>query len=136
MATVILKSVEECGMVTYEQYETLGDIPQRYRKRLNDILHDSEEFVLAIDTKSGRFRSKHNTKLVLTNQRVIRMKSGMVRSKTEDYSLEDITSIQFNRGIRKSELKLQGSAIDDTYSTTKRHGQAFVSAARERMAEQ
>lgn len=121
-------------MVTYEQYDTLSEIPRRYRKRLKKHLFDDEEFIMAIDAKSGRVRSKHNTKLVLTDQRIIRMKSGLVRSKTEDYNLEEITSIQFNRGLRKSKLKLQGSAIDDTYPTTKRHGRAFATAARERMA--
>lgn len=120
-------------MVTYEQYGTVSEVPRRYRKRLKKLLFDGEEFVMAIDTKSGRVRSKHNTKLVLTDQRVIRMKPGMVRSKIEDYDLGEITSIQFNRGIRKSKLKLQGSAIDDAYPTTKRHGREFVSAAREQM---
>ena len=93
-------------------------------------MFDDEEFVLAIDTKSGRVRSKHNTKLVLTDSRILRVKAGMVRSESEDYSLAEISSIQFNRGLRKSELVLQGSGINDTYATTKRHGEAFASAAR------
>ena len=118
-------------MVTYKRYESLDDLPRRYRKRVKDLLFEDEEFVLAIDTKSGRVRSKHNAKLVLTDSRILRVKSGLVRSESEDYSLDEISSIQFNRGLRKSELVLQGSAIDDTYTTTKRHGEAFASAARQ-----
>lgn len=122
-------------MVTYERYSSLSDLPRRYRKRVKSQLFDDETFVQAIDTKSGRIRSKHNPKLVLTDTRIIRLKSGMVRSESEDYRLEEVTSIQFNRGIRKSKLRLQGSAIDDEYTVTKRLGQPFVSAVREQMVE-
>lgn len=120
-------------MVTYEQYSDLSDLPRRYRKRVKSQMFDEETFVQAIDTKSGRLRSKHNPKLVLTDTRIIRLKSGRIRSKSEDYRLEEITSIQFNRGIRTSKLKLQGPAIDDEYKVTKRLGQPFTSAAREQM---
>ena len=71
-------------MVTYERYDSLNDLPRRYRKRVQDLMFDDERFVLAIDTKSGRVRSKHNTKLVLTDGRIIRVKAGIVRSKSED----------------------------------------------------
>lgn len=121
-------------MVTYEQYTDLSDLPRRYRKRVKSQMFDGETFIQAIDTKSGRIRSKHNPKLVLTDNRIIRLKSGMVRSESEDYQLTEITSIQFDRGIRTSKLKLQGSAIDDEYTVTKRLGQPFVSAVREQMA--
>ena len=120
-------------MVTYEGYSSLDELPRRYRKRAEEQLFDGEEFVRAIDTKTGRFRSKHNQKLVLTDSRVIRMKSGVIRSNTEDYRLEDITSIQFDRGVRTSKITLQGSGIDDSYKVTKRLGQPFVSAVREQI---
>ncbi|MGQ3412650.1 PH domain-containing protein [Natrinema sp. LN54] len=121
-------------MVTYERYSNLSDLPRRYRKRAKSKMFDDETFVQAIDTKSGRIRSKHNPKLILTDNRIIRLKSGMVRSESEDYQLAEITSIQFNRGMRTSKIKLQGSAIDDDYKVTKRLGQPFTSAVREQMA--
>lgn len=121
-------------MVTYEQYSGLSDLPRRYRKRVKSQMANGESFIQAIDIKRGRIRSKHNPKLVLTENRIIRLNSGMVRSKSEDYQLEQITSIQFNRGIRTSKLKLQGPAIDDEYKVTKRTGQPFVKAVREQMA--
>jgi len=121
-------------MVTYEQYTSLSDLPRRYRKRVKPQLFDDETFIQAIDIKSGRVRSKHNPKLVLTDNRIIRVKSGRVRSDSEDYKLEKISSIQFKRGIRTSKLKLQGTAIDDEYEVTKRLGQPFVSADREQIA--
>ncbi|MFC7213723.1 PH domain-containing protein [Saliphagus sp. GCM10025334] len=120
-------------MVTYEQYNSLSSLPRRYRKRVAETMFDDEEFIKAIDTKVGRVRSKHNPKLILTDSRIIQIDSGMVRSETEDYRLEEITSIQFNRGIRNSLLKLQGPAIDNEFPVTKRLGQPFATAAREQM---
>ena len=120
-------------MVTYNLYENLDDLDRRRQSALKDILFEGEEFVLAIDCKEGRIRSKTNTKLVLTDNRIIAFKKGIIKMASEDYNLDDISSIQFESGIMSSEIHLQGSGIDDEYPAAKKHGQRFVSAARKKM---
>ena len=120
-------------MVTYNRYDTLADLDRRRRKAVDSMLFEGEEFVLAIDCKEGRIRSKTNTKLVLTNTRVIAVKKGLIGKRSEDYSLSDISSVQYDTSLLSGSLKLQGSGIDDEYPTTKRLGQAFSNAVRKQM---
>lgn len=131
----LLAGVGSGIMATYKQYDSIDELTRRYRKRVQTQMFDGEEFVKAIDTKAGRIRSKHNEKLVLTDQRILRVAAGVVRSTTEDYSISEITSIEFNRGVRKSKLTIQGAAIDESFPTTKRHGETFATEARKQLAE-
>ena len=117
----------------YKKYDSLDSLPRRQRKAIKNMLFDGEEFVMAIDCRKGRVRSKHNKKLVVTDARVFSMKKGLMRRASEDYSLNDISSIQFSKGIRKSKIRLQGSGIDDEYPAKKSHGEAFVAAVREQI---
>lgn len=115
----------------YRLYESLDDLPRRERKALDGMLFDGEGFVLALDCKEGRAGSRHNTKLVLTNFRVVALKQGLVRGHAEDYNLSDLSSIEFDTGLLGAEITLGGSGIAATYPAKKDHGERFVSKARE-----
>lgn len=117
----------------YKQYNKLKDLSRRQRRALKKLLFDGEEFVMAIDCKEGRLRSKSNQKLVLTTQRVLTFDKGLTNTSSEDYTLDSITSIQLDSGLRSSSIRLQGSGIDDTFPATKSGGQGFVQAVREQM---
>lgn len=118
----------------YKQYNSLGDLDRRRRRALKKLLFDGEEFVMAIDCKEGRLRSKTNQKLVLTSERVLTFEKGLVSTTSEDYALDSISSIQLDTSMRSSTIQLQGSGIDDTFPATKSGGRAFVQAVREQMA--
>ena len=118
-------------MVTYSRYDSLGDLDRRRRKAVKKALFEGEEFIMAIDCKEGRIRSNTNRKLVLTSGRVLSVRKGLIGSSTEDYTLDEITSIQYNTGLRSGKLRLQGAAIDDEFPTPKSLGQEFANAVRE-----
>jgi hypothetical protein len=118
----------------YKQYDSLKALSRRQRRALKKLLFDDEEFVMGIDCKEGRVRSKNNQKLVLTTERVLAFEKGLTSTSSEDYALDSITSIQLDTGLRSAKIQLQGSAIDDTFPATKGGGRAFVQAVREQLA--
>jgi len=117
----------------YKQYDSLKALSRRQRRALKKLLFDGEEFLMGIDCKEGRIRSKTNQKLVLTAQRVLTFDKGLMNTSSEDYTLDSITSIQLDTSLRSSSIRLQGTGIDDTFPATKSGGQAFVQAVREQM---
>lgn len=118
-------------MVGYSAYKTLDDLPRRQRNAVQSMLLTDEKFQSGIDCAEGRAVTKWNTKLILTNQRILAVKKGIIGRETEDYSLQDITSIKLDTGLISGELTLQGSGIMDEYEVPKGAGKRFVQAVRE-----
>lgn len=118
-------------MFGYSEYKSLGGFSGRREKAIKSLLLGDEEFLRAIDCAEGRTMTKWNTKLVLTNQRILAVRKALIGKESEDYSLSDISSIKYDTGMLTGELTLQGSGIDDSYDLPKNMGERFVNAARE-----
>lgn len=73
------------------------------------------------------------SKLVLTNQRVIHFKRGFIKESSKDFSLEDIASIEYDKGYVMRKVTLEGQGISNDYQTLEDFGRKFVTAVREQM---
>lgn len=114
-------------------HNSLGKFSRKNRKNLENMFHGDEEFITAISSKKGRWlrwRMRKSLKLILTTERVIMYKRGFFSQKTEDYSLDKITSIGYKKGYSSGKIHLQGSSIDDKYKVMPRTGQKFVTQVR------
>jgi len=121
-------------MVTLHEYGSLADFDQKRRDALESLLYSDETFIYAIDVYDAFFLTKKRaSKLVLTNQRVIHFKRGFVKESSKDFGLEDIASIEYDKGYVMRKITLEGQGISNEYQTLENYGRTFVTAVREQM---
>jgi hypothetical protein len=124
------------------RYSGLIDSPEEFhrsnRSYLDSLIHADEQFVCAISATDGRWarwRMRKSTKLVLTTDRLIMFKRGLLRKQSEDYALDSITSVQYSSGLGGGVIRVQGAHIDDRYRALSNTGQQFVTELRRVMGE-
>lgn len=75
--------------------------------------------------------NRFSEKLVLTDQRILMFKRGWIRESSEDYSLDEITSISLDKGMFSAKMKIQGAGINDAFRLLAEEGRDFQTAVRE-----
>ena len=121
-------------MPTLHEYGSLEGFDQKRRNALESLLYSDETFIYAIDVYDAFFMSKKRaSKLVLTTQRVIHFKKGFIKESSKDFSLEDIASIEYDKGYVMRKVTLEGQGISNDYQTLDNFGRKFVTAVREQM---
>jgi len=73
-----------------------------------------------------RFRQK----LVLTDQRIITFKRGWFTEYSDDFLLDDISSIAYRKGVRAGNFHIEGPGYEEEFSVPKGEGQDFASETR------
>lgn len=121
-------------MVTLHEYGSLKEFDQKRGDALESLLYSDETFIYAIDVYDAILLTKKRaSKLVLTNQRVIHFKRGFIKESSKDFSLEDIASIEYDKGYVMRKVTLEGQGISNDYQTLEDFGRKFVTAVREQM---
>lgn len=110
-------------------YATLRDLPGGVSQKVEAAMFPGEEFLGAIDTYH-LLRIISTELLILTDQRVILYKKGLIRQSTKDYDLDRISNVSFDKGIIFRKLKVSGSAFSSTWALPYNGGQAFANAIR------
>lgn len=110
-------------------YATLDDFGRRTRSGIQESLFSGEEFCGAIDVFDS-LRPSRRTKLILTDQRLIAFKRGMIRQSIEDYDRDRISSVGFEKGIIYRKLKVNGSGFSKKWTVDRADGQQFSAALR------
>ncbi|MFA5773895.1 MAG: PH domain-containing protein [Ilumatobacteraceae bacterium] len=73
--------------------------------------------------------------LALTNQRILFLKEGVVTSKSEDFPLKNISSIQFKKGLVLGSITIFASGNKAEISNVEKvGGQDFVDLVRQRIS--
>ena len=117
-------------MVGYTRYDNPIDFNGGSARVLADTIKSDEEFILGIDCAENRYFKRWGTKLVLTDKRIISLRSKIVGSTTKDYRLNSINHIEYSTTAISGELKLSGSGFNESYDLPKDLGREFVDRAR------
>ena len=116
-------------------YSSLDDFDDKTRTQLERILHDDEEFITGILGKvtvvtraiflGTGFYERVYQKLILTDQRVIAYKRGWFRQRSIDFPLDEITSVEYTKGMIRGKIAFQGAGFEKRYKTPKSTGLDF-----------
>ena len=121
-------------MVSLNEYSSLADFDRKRRSALESLLYSDEQFIYGIDVYDALFRSgARSSKLVLTDRRVIMFKRGFIKESSKDFNLDDIASIEYDKGYVMRKVTLEGQGISKEYQTLENHGRTFVTSVREQM---
>ena len=118
-------------------YPRLDEFDSKTAESLEAMMYSDEEFVSGIRTyanfltRTGWKYEKMSRKLILTNQRLLMYKRGWIREVSEDYNLDEITSIGFEKNLFSAKMSIQGAGIDESYKLPKDEGREFATKARE-----
>lgn len=119
-------------MVTLNEYHSLDEFDDKRRQALESLLYSDEQFLYAIDVYDAIFLAKKRaSKLVLTNQRVIAFKKAFIKETSKDFSIDEIASIEHNKGYVMRKISLEGHGFSEEYQTLEDFGRGFVTAVRE-----
>ena len=122
-------------MVSLKEYSSIDQFDDKRRSALSSLLYSDETFIYAIDVYDAVFRTDARaSKLVLTDQRVIEFQRGFIRESSKDFRLEDIASIEYDKGYVMRKVTLEGQGISKDFQTLEDYGRTFVTAVREQMA--
>lgn len=110
-------------------YTTLDGLGRRVRDNVDATMFRGEQFLGAIDTWH-LFRFLHTEILVLTDQRIILYKKGLIRESTRDFDRDRITNVRFDKGLFRRKLSISGSSFSKTWRVPYRGGQEFAAAIR------
>lgn len=122
-------------MVSLNEYSSLADFDGKRRKALEPLLYSGEKFIYGIDVYDALFLSgARASKLVLTDRRVIQFKRGFIKESSKDFSLDEIASIEYDKGYVMRKVTLEGQGISNEYQTLENYGRTFVTAVREQIA--
>lgn len=114
-----------------DRYESVEDLPDNLAKTALQHFRDSEVFRYGIEyDRSGLLYQVRNT-LVLSNQRILAVSTGLVTDSVESYELDSLSRIEFTTGVIDAEIEVSGSGFDESFSVDKSHGQEFVTHARQ-----
>ena len=95
---------------------------------LNDMVFDSEEIVATAEGQDGN--RKMRSRYVLTDKRLLRFEDNVVGSETDAYRLSNINSVDFDSGLLKNKVAIDGSGVDEEFSIGD-DAEAFVNNLRE-----
>lgn len=121
-------------MVTLHEYSSLSNFDSTRQDALASLLYSDEEFIYGIDVYDAMFMTKKRaSKLVLTDRRVIEFKRGFIKESSKDFSLEDIASIEYDKGYVMRKITIEGQGISKDFQSLEDYGKTFVTAVREQM---
>lgn len=126
-------SVKSLSMVNYTRYDEPTAFSGGPARILVDTTTSDEKFILGIDCAENRFFNRWGTKLVLTDQRVIALRSKIIGSTVEDYKLESINHVEYESTTISGELELSGAGFGESYNVPKGMGRDFVNEIRYRL---
>lgn len=126
-------------------YSSIDEMDDKSQQGIAALSYEDEKIEMAILCwvpwvvrllyLGSKFYRRFYPKLILTNHRVLMFKRGWIREKSEDFTLDEITSIEYTKGIFKGKITIQGAGFEETYRTPKDTGQEFATAARESLRE-
>lgn len=123
-------------MVSLNEYRSLDDFDTKRRTALDSLLYADETFIYATDVYDAvLLTGARATKLVLTDRRVIQFKRGVIKESSKDFSLDDIASIEYDKGYVNRTITLEGSGFSNEYKMLEDSGRTFVTAVREQMSQ-
>ncbi|SFS07006.1 PH domain-containing protein [Halomicrobium zhouii] len=111
-------------------YESLDEFDSRSRDGIERMLYDGETFIGAIPCWDFMVTRRSATKLILTDQRVVAYKRGIIRQKEKDVLLPRITSIGFKKGILFGKIVLKGAGFKYSNYVSRSKGRGFASEIR------
>lgn len=122
-------------MVSLNEYSSLADFDKKRGNALESLLYSDEQFIYGIDVYDALFLSgARASKLVLTDRRVIEFKRGFIKESSKDFKLDDIASIEYDKGYVTRKVTLEGSGISNEYQTLENYGRTFVTSVREQIS--
>lgn len=110
-------------------YASLADFNGRIRQNIEASMFQGEQFLGALDTWH-LVRLTTTELLILTDQRILLYKKGIVRESTRDYDRDKITNVRFDKGLLRRKLKISGSTFSETWRVPHKGGQEFAAAIR------
>lgn len=121
------------GLFRFARYDRPSDFKQQHAMALASLLRPPEMYVLGIDCADRWLFKKWNTKLVLTDERVLAFSPDPVVPVKRTHWLADIADVQFDTGLFTAELRLRGIDFYETYPVPKGLGREFAEAVRVRL---
>lgn len=119
-------------------YSDLADFDDKTSNVIEALLYSDETFITGIQAYASIFTTwwrwwynRFSRKLILTDQRILMFKRGWIRESSEDYTLDEITSISFDKGMFSARMKIQGAGINDSFQLPAQEGRDFQKAVRE-----
>ena len=113
---------------------TLSELDAATRNRLTDELRSDEAFVCGATVAEADF-NRFRTRFLVTDQRVLTVKRGWIRTKTRSMPLSAITNIQTSETtMLKLRLDAMGD-IDGEYVFELTDGRAVVEEMRSEIAQ-
>ena len=110
-------------------YSTVDELGRRVRDNVDATMFRGEQFLGGIDTWH-LFRFLYTEILVLTDQRIILYRKGLIRESTRDFDRDQITNVRFDKGMFRRKLSINGSSFSKTWRVPYRGGQEFAAAIR------
>lgn len=110
-------------------YASLTEFNGGVRKKVEAVMFQGEQFLGAIDTYH-LIRLFSEEILILTDQRIILYKKGLIRESTTDYDRDRIANVSFDKGIIQRELTVRGSGFSHSWRVPISGGQEFAAAIR------
>lgn len=118
----------------HEIHESTDSLKSGTKELVEDQLVDDEEFILAVDcADESNFAMNWDwsTVLVITDQRALACKKKPVKEWVESYSIDKISSVEYEKSWFKAEITIKGSGdIDESFEVYKYKpfAERFVSA--------
>lgn len=119
-------------------YNSLEDFDSKTSNAIEQLIYSDETFIVGIQAYASIFTTwwrwwydRFSEKLILTDQRILMFKRGWIRESSEDYTLDEITSISFDKGMFSAKMKIQGAGISDSFRLPAEEGRDFQKAVRE-----
>ena len=124
-------------------YDSLDELDGKSQSAIEALTYDDEEiemvilcwvpWLVRISYLGSKYYRRFYPKLILTDQRVLMFKRGWIRERSNDFTLDEITSFEYTKGVIKGKITVQGAGFEESYKTPKDTGQEFTTAARERL---
>lgn len=124
-------------------YESLDEMDSKSAQAIEALLYEDEDIEYAILGKVPwlvkaiylfhPFYKRFYHKLLLTDRRILAFKRGWFREKSTDYTLDEITSIEYTKGIFTGKINIQGAGFEESYKTPTETGREFVTLARKHL---
>lgn len=112
----------------FDRYEEPGDFERWHAMALASIIRPDEGYALGIDCADRWLSTRWGTKLVLTDERVVRFRADPADPIKQTYWIEDIAEVEHNAGVFTAEMKLIGDGFYEVCSVPKRLGREFAEA--------
>jgi len=121
-------------MAHYHEFDAL---PKRHRRRLHELLHDDERFVMAATYGRWIFK-RYSPFVVLTTERLFELQNIRSVDRTDEIALRAISRVVSGQRYDKGRpvLEVEGHGIDKELVLPPGAGKRFADAVRAQLGEQ